>query len=52
MSAHYPHYKQDVLFLEEIKTLYIFQSGEEGGLLEQVHQETQIHIHFGYILLA
>jgi hypothetical protein len=38
MEGHYPHYKKDVLFIEEMKSLYIFQSGEEGSHLEQFHQ--------------
>ena len=36
MGGHYPHYKKDELFLEEMKSLYICQSGEKGGFPEQV----------------
>jgi hypothetical protein len=38
MGGHYPHYKKSKLFIQEMKSLNIFQSGEEGGLFEQVHQ--------------
>jgi hypothetical protein len=37
MGGHYPHYKKDELFLEEMKNQSICQSNEEGGRQELIH---------------